>query len=88
LTARVAYSNHSQHVDPGEPMPRVIVTSAPLELPHAASIHLDELVGSVHPSTEHGAMQLVERLAWAIKDAEDAERSLLDRRKPEAREAL
>jgi len=35
---------------------------------------LEESVSSVHLSTGHAAAQLVERLAWAIADAEDAER--------------
>ncbi|HYB24695.1 MAG TPA: hypothetical protein VED41_12915 [Solirubrobacteraceae bacterium] len=34
---------------------------------------LDEHVHSVHLSSGHAAAQLVERLAWAIKDAESAE---------------
>jgi hypothetical protein len=36
---------------------------------------LDERVHSVHISSDHGAAQLVERLAWAITDAETAERA-------------
>jgi hypothetical protein len=35
---------------------------------------LKEIVSSVHLSTDHGAAQLIERLAWAISDAEDTER--------------
>jgi hypothetical protein len=54
-------------------MPRVIVTTDPAPLPSDAPILLDERVESVHLSTGHAAAQLVERLAWAISDAEDAE---------------
>jgi hypothetical protein len=54
-------------------MPRIIVTTDPSELPHDARVLLDESVQSVHLSTGHAAAQLVERLAWAISDAEDAE---------------
>ena len=36
---------------------------------------LDETVQPVHLSTGHAAMQLIERLGWAISDAEDAERT-------------
>jgi hypothetical protein len=39
---------------------------------------LDEEVHSVHLSTGHAATQLVERLAWAVSDAEAAERARLD----------
>jgi hypothetical protein len=54
-------------------MPRIIVTTSPSQLPDGASVLLDEQVHSVHLSTGHAASQLVERLAWAISDAEDAE---------------
>ncbi|HEU0250298.1 MAG TPA: hypothetical protein VFR48_06200 [Solirubrobacteraceae bacterium] len=36
------------------------------------SVWLDERVQPVHLSTDHAAAQFVERLAWAISDAEDA----------------
>jgi hypothetical protein len=35
---------------------------------------LDERVNSVHLSTDHAAMQFIERVGWAISDAEEAER--------------
>ncbi|MGO8905825.1 MAG: hypothetical protein ACLQMH_09420 [Solirubrobacteraceae bacterium] len=35
---------------------------------------LDERIQSVHLSDDHSAMQLIERLGWAIDDAEVAER--------------
>jgi hypothetical protein len=56
-------------------MPRIIVTTDPSLLPDEAPVLLDEHVHSVHLSTGHAAAQLVERLAWAISDAEEAERS-------------
>jgi hypothetical protein len=37
---------------------------------------LNEHVGSEHLSDDHSAAQLVERLRWAVTDAEDAERAL------------
>jgi hypothetical protein len=55
-------------------MPRIIVTTDPSQLPDDAPVLLDERVHSVHLSSGHAAAQLVERLAWAISDAEDAER--------------
>jgi hypothetical protein len=54
-------------------MPRIIVTTATAEQPRAGAALLDELVHSVHLSSGHAAAQLVERLAWAISDAEEAE---------------
>jgi hypothetical protein len=57
-------------------MPRVIVTADPVSSrPTDTHVLLDEHVHSVHLSTGHAAAQLVERLAWAISDAEDAERA-------------
>jgi hypothetical protein len=53
-------------------MPRVIVTTDPSPLSADASVWLDEHVQSVHLSTGHAAAQFVERVAWAISDAEDA----------------
>jgi hypothetical protein len=56
-------------------MPRIIVTADPLstEPSNETPILLDEQVRSVHLSTNHAAAQLVERLAWAVSDAESAE---------------
>jgi hypothetical protein len=54
-------------------MPRIIVTTDSSQKIDDGSALLDERVQSVHISTEHAAAQLVERLAWAIKDAESAE---------------
>jgi len=59
-------------------MPRVIVI-ADQSRPDDAHVLLDEHVESVHLSDEHSAMQLVERLGWAINDAEDAERVHVER---------
>ena len=61
-------------------MPRIIVTTDLSQLPDDTPVLLDEQVRSVHLSTDHAAAQLVERLAWAVSDAEDAEG-------PRAREA-
>jgi hypothetical protein len=56
-------------------MPRIIVTTDQSVLPADAPVLLDEQVHSVHLSTGHAATQLVQRLAWAIGDAEDVERA-------------
>jgi hypothetical protein len=57
-------------------MPRITVTADPAEKPppHDAPVLLDEHVISSHLSDDHSAMQLIERLAWAISDAEEVER--------------
>jgi hypothetical protein len=61
-------------------MPRIIVTADPAPShPTDTPVLLDEHVHSVHLSTDHAAAQLVERLAWAISDAEDAETARVDR---------
>ncbi|HXR28772.1 MAG TPA: hypothetical protein VN772_04265 [Solirubrobacteraceae bacterium] len=54
-------------------MPRVIVTTTPNRLPQDVAVLLDEQVQTVHLSSDHAAAQFVERIAWAISDAEDAE---------------
>jgi hypothetical protein len=55
-------------------MPRIIVTADPVSPSSGdAPVLLSESVHSVHLSTDHAAGQLIERLAWAIKDAEAAE---------------
>ncbi|MGO9322860.1 MAG: hypothetical protein ACLQBY_18945 [Solirubrobacteraceae bacterium] len=40
-----------------------------------APVLLDECVHSVHLSSDVAAAQLVERIAWAVSDAEHAERA-------------
>ena len=54
-------------------MPRIIVTTDPSLPKSNVSVLMDERVHSVHLSGSHAAAQLIERLAWAISDAEDAE---------------
>ncbi|HEY2719952.1 MAG TPA: hypothetical protein VGI52_09990 [Solirubrobacteraceae bacterium] len=38
------------------------------------AVLLEETVYSVHLSTGHAANQLIERLGWALRDAEELER--------------
>lgn len=61
-------------------MPRIIVTTDPSLLRDDAPVLLDEQVHSVHLSTSHAVAQLVDRLAWAISDAEAAEGACPDQR--------
>lgn len=59
-------------------MPRVIVTT---NLPPSGDpdVLLDEHISTVHLSSDHAAGQLIERLSWAIRDAERAELDRLAR---------
>ncbi len=52
-------------------MPRIIVTTDPVD--QDAPVTLDERVAAIHVSDQHSSVQLMERLAWAIEDAERAE---------------
>jgi len=54
-------------------MARIIVTTDPTEQPDAPVL-LEERVYSAHLTDDHSAAQLIERLGWAINDAEDAQR--------------
>jgi hypothetical protein len=54
-------------------MPRIIVITEHSQPPEHAAVLLDEQVQTVHLSNGHAAAQLVERIAWAISDAEEAE---------------
>jgi hypothetical protein len=55
-------------------MARIIVTTDQNEDPNAAVL-LEERVYPVHLATDHAATQLMERLAWAIGDAERTEQA-------------
>jgi hypothetical protein len=59
-------------------MPRVIITT---NLPPSGepAVLLDEHLSTVHLASDHAASQLVERLSWAIRDAERAELDRLAR---------
>jgi hypothetical protein len=55
-------------------MARIIVTTEQSKRPDAPVL-LDERVCPEHLSDDHSAAQLIERLGWAINDAEHAERA-------------
>ncbi len=50
-------------------MARIIVTADQGD-EKGASILLDERVHAVHLSNDHSARQLIERLSWAVRDAD------------------
>jgi hypothetical protein len=82
-------STNAINVEPiRSPMPRIIVTTDPSQLPDGAPVLFDEQVHSVHLSTGHAAAQLVQRLAWAISDAEDVEGVRPDQRARPLRQSL
>ncbi len=61
-------------------MARIIVTADPPAGGYTADQHddatvlLDERVKPIHLNDGHAAGQLIQRLAWAVTDAEQAER--------------
>ena len=57
-------------------MARITVTADHADRDAPAPVLLDESVYSVHLSSGHAAMQLIERLGWALSDAEEVERTV------------
>lgn len=63
-------------------MARIIVTADPATERRRSSsspgneVMLDESVNSIHLSDGHAAEQLIQRLAWAVTDAEEAEQAV------------
>jgi hypothetical protein len=55
-------------------MARIIVTTEQTKRPDAPVL-LDERVCPEHLSDDHSAAQLIERLGWAINDAESVEKA-------------
>lgn len=55
-------------------MARIIVTTDPTDH-RDAPVLLDERVDPVLLASDHAAAQLIERLGWAISDAENTERA-------------
>jgi hypothetical protein len=67
-------------------MPRITVTARPAEQRGGdAPVLYDEYVVSEHLSTDHSAKQFIERIAWAISDAEELELQPYRRGKAHAR---
>jgi hypothetical protein len=60
-------------------MAKIIVT-ADERSADSPAVLLEESVYSVHLSTGHAANQLIERLGWALRDAEELERIEADAR--------
>jgi hypothetical protein len=64
---------HQPTIQQGDLMARIIVTTDG-GAQSGAPVLLDERVYPVHLASDHAAAQLIERLSWAIKDAESSER--------------
>jgi hypothetical protein len=58
-------------------MARLIVTTDPTTQHAAPPVLLEESVYSIHLDNDHNAAQLIERLGWAITDAENTQRAEL-----------
>jgi hypothetical protein len=59
-------------------MPRIIVTTDPSDHADAPTLSvLDERVHQVDLASDHSAAQLIERVGWAINDAENTEQAEL-----------
>lgn len=55
-------------------MPRIIVTTTTTDGDGAPAVLYQERVGASDLESEHFAHQLLERLEWAVLDADEAER--------------
>jgi hypothetical protein len=64
----------SPKINKGDFMARIIVTTDPTT-EDAAPVLLDERVYSIHLDNDHDAAQLIERVGWAITDAESIQRT-------------
>jgi hypothetical protein len=74
----VRWGNNRKREQGASIMARIIVTTDQSEQPNAPVL-LDERVCAEHLSDDHSAAQLMQRLGWAITDAEDTERGLRGR---------
>jgi len=55
-------------------MPRIFVTTEPVRKPDAG-VMLDEHIATSDLASDHFAAQLIERIGWALVDAESTERA-------------
>jgi hypothetical protein len=59
-------------------MPRILVTTEPIDK-HDAGVMLDERVATSDLASDHFATQLIERIGWALIDAENTELQPIER---------
>ena len=60
-------------------MPRIVVTLAGVGAKLRPPYMMDEQVDPVHLENEHTSLALIQRLAWAIEDAKQAEAATVGR---------
>jgi hypothetical protein len=60
-------------INQGDFMARIVVTTDPTDS-RSAAVLLDERAYPIHLDDQHAAAQLIERIGWAITDAESTER--------------
>jgi hypothetical protein len=58
-------------------MPRILVTTEPIDKPDDG-VMLDERVATSDLASNHFAAQLIERIGWALTDAENTEHRPID----------
>jgi hypothetical protein len=56
-------------------MPRILITSEPIDKP-SSGVMLDEQIATSDLASNHFATQLIERIGWALHDAERSEHRL------------
>jgi hypothetical protein len=61
-------------INEGDFMARITVTTD-ATTQHASPVLLEESVYSIHLDNDHTAAQLIERIGWAITDAEATQRA-------------
>lgn len=62
------------HSDRRNQMPRIVVTTEPRVPNSDNSVLLDERIATADLDSDHFAAQLIERIGWALIDADGAER--------------
>jgi hypothetical protein len=60
-------------------MPRILITTEPIEKPDAG-VMLNEQIATSDLASDHFATQLIERIGWALADAEATEDHVLGAR--------
>jgi hypothetical protein len=68
-------------------MPRIFITTEPMNMPDAG-VMLDERIASDDLASDHFAAQLIERIGWALADAESTEHQPIGHREPARGEGL
>jgi hypothetical protein len=66
-------------------MPRILITTEPTDKPDEG-VMLDEHVATSDLASNHFATQLIERIGWAVVDAESTEHQPIEQRRRGARD--